>query len=103
VLFFRSGSLQKTPPKTAAGSNDVCRTKERVTVLVPSFKGQVLPITLTGTPFLVRPVEHLIRHIAREHSDRHRTSNRYRLAQRLDTLNLVHGLSREIRLAAMRA
>jgi hypothetical protein len=38
-----------------------------------------LSITLTGRPFVARPVERLIRHIARENTDRHMTSSRYRL------------------------
>ena len=38
-----------------------------------------------------------------EISDRHMASDGYRLTKGLDTLNLVHGLSREIRLTAMRA
>ncbi|MGQ0594001.1 MAG: hypothetical protein ACT4QB_15565, partial [Gammaproteobacteria bacterium] len=52
--------------------------------------------------FWARPVKRPVGHIACENSDWHMASDCYGLTKCLDTLNLVHGLSREIRLTAMR-
>jgi len=46
-------------------------------------------------------VERLVGHIACENSDRHMASHCYGLTKCLNTFNLVHGLSLEIRLTAM--